>query len=147
LRSPSVGARFLGDAHRRARDADERDRGGDAGAAHAGASDPPVLRRERLFLGQYADHHYSPTLRGRGLVPGVDLDLANLPCTPEGNVDFAQDFFGREAFLKVSVQLNIEAYCLALTKVYTFGPTYRAKNSNTSCHLAEFWVIDGDNVC
>jgi hypothetical protein len=70
------------------------------------------------------------------------LDLANLPCTPEGKVDFAQDFFGREAFLTVSGQLNIEAYCLALTKVYTFGPTFRAENSNTSRHLAEFWMIE-----
>jgi aspartyl/asparaginyl-tRNA synthetase len=52
--------------------------------------------------------------------------------TQEGKVDFAQDFFGREAFLTVSGQLNIEAYCLALTKVYTFGPTFRAENSNTS---------------
>jgi len=50
------------------------------------------------------------------------LDLANLPRTPEGEVDFAQDFFGREAFLTVSGQLNVEACCLALTKVYTFGP-------------------------
>ncbi len=70
------------------------------------------------------------------------LDLANLPRTPEGNVDFAQDFFGREAFLTVSGQLNVEAYCLALTKVYTFGPTFRAENSNTSRHLAEFWMIE-----
>jgi asparaginyl-tRNA synthetase len=70
------------------------------------------------------------------------LDLANLPRTPEGKVDFAQDFFGREAFLTVSGQLNIEAYCLALTKVYTFGPTFRAENSNTSRHLAEFWMIE-----
>ena len=70
------------------------------------------------------------------------LDLANLPCTPQGKVDFAQDFFGREAFLTVSGQLNIEAYCLALTKVYTFGPTFRAENSNTSRHLAEFWMIE-----
>jgi hypothetical protein len=52
-------------------------------------------------------------------------------------VNFAQDFFGREAFLTVSGQLNIEAYCLALTKVYTFGPTFRAENSHTSRHLAE----------
>jgi hypothetical protein len=51
------------------------------------------------------------------------LDLANLPRTPQGKVDFAQDFFGREAFMTVSGQLNVEAYCLALTKVYTFGPT------------------------
>src|SRR6202790_4235845 len=70
------------------------------------------------------------------------LDLANLPKTPEGRVDFAQDFFGREAFLTVSGQLNVEAYCLALSKVYTFGPTFRAENSNTSRHLAEFWMIE-----
>src|SRR5690242_2928442 len=70
------------------------------------------------------------------------LDLANLPRTPEGRVDFAKDFFGREAFLTVSGQLNVEAYCLALTKVYTFGPTFRAENSHTSRHLAEFWMIE-----
>jgi asparaginyl-tRNA synthetase len=70
------------------------------------------------------------------------LDLTDLPRTPEGKVDFAQDFFGREAFLTVSGQLNVEAYCLALTKVYTFGPTFRAENSNTSRHLAEFWMIE-----
>jgi asparaginyl-tRNA synthetase len=70
------------------------------------------------------------------------LDLANLPRTPQGKVDFAKDFFGREAFLTVSGQLNVEAYCLALTKVYTFGPTFRAENSNTSRHLAEFWMIE-----
>ncbi len=70
------------------------------------------------------------------------LDLANLPRTPDGKVDFAKDFFGREAFLTVSGQLNVEAYCLALTKVYTFGPTFRAENSNTSRHLAEFWMIE-----
>src|SRR5258707_13148747 len=70
------------------------------------------------------------------------LDLANLPRTPEGRVDFAKDFFGREAFLTVSGQLNVEAYCLALTKVYTFWPTFRAENSNTSRHLAEFWMIE-----
>jgi asparaginyl-tRNA synthetase len=70
------------------------------------------------------------------------LDLANLPRTAEGKVDFSQDFFGREAFLTVSGQLNVEAYCLALSKVYTFGPTFRAENSNTSRHLAEFWMIE-----
>src|SRR5829696_5031143 len=70
------------------------------------------------------------------------LDLANLPRTPEGKVDFAKDFFGSEAFLTVSGQLNVEAYCLALSKVYTFGPTFRAENSNTSRHLAEFWMIE-----
>ena len=70
------------------------------------------------------------------------LDLVNLPRTPAGQVDFAQDFFGRETFLTVSGQLNVEAYCLALSKVYTFGPTFRAENSNTSRHLAEFWMIE-----
>jgi asparaginyl-tRNA synthetase len=70
------------------------------------------------------------------------LDLANLPRDASGKVDFAQDFFGREAFLTVSGQLNVEAYCLALTNVYTFGPTFRAENSNTSRHLAEFWMIE-----
>jgi len=70
------------------------------------------------------------------------LNLANLPRTPEGKVDYAQDFFGREAFLTVSGQLNVETYCLALSKVYTFGPTFRAENSNTSRHLAEFWMVE-----
>src|SRR4051812_16919063 len=70
------------------------------------------------------------------------LDLANLPRTPDGKVDFAKDFFGHETFLTVSGQLNVEAYCLALSKVYTFGPTFRAENSNTSRHLAEFWMIE-----
>src|ERR1700704_2789192 len=73
---------------------------------------------------------------------GSSLDFANLPRSPDGKVDFSQDFFAREAFLTVSGQLNIEAYCLALTKVYTFGPTFRAENSNTSRHLAEFWMIE-----
>ena len=73
------------------------------------------------------------------------LDLANLnaiPRTAEGKPDFAQDFFGKEAFLTVSGQLNVETYCLALSKVYTFGPTFRAENSNTSRHLAEFWMVE-----
>ncbi|HET7230769.1 MAG TPA: asparagine--tRNA ligase [Longimicrobium sp.] len=70
------------------------------------------------------------------------LDLANLPRTPEGGVDFAQDFFGRSASLTVSGQLNVEAYAMALSRVYTFGPTFRAENSNTSRHLAEFWMIE-----
>ncbi|HEY5896583.1 MAG TPA: asparagine--tRNA ligase [Burkholderiales bacterium] len=69
------------------------------------------------------------------------LDLANIP-RKEGRIDFAQDFFGRETFLTVSGQLNVEAYCLALSKVYTFGPTFRAENSNTSRHLAEFWMVE-----
>ena len=73
------------------------------------------------------------------------LDLANLdaaPRTPDGRLDFSRDFFGREAFLTVSGQLNVETYCLALSKVYTFGPTFRAENSNTTRHLAEFWMVE-----
>jgi len=70
------------------------------------------------------------------------LDVANLPRTGDGKVDFSRDFFGKEAFLTVSGQLNVEAYCLAMSKVYTFGPTFRAENSNTSRHLAEFWMIE-----
>ena len=70
------------------------------------------------------------------------LDLANLPRTPDGKIDFAQDFFGRETRLTVSGQLNVETYCLALSRVYTFGPTFRAENSNTRRHLAEFWMIE-----
>lgn len=70
------------------------------------------------------------------------LDLANLPRDESGAPDFRQDFFGRETFLTVSGQLNVEAYCLALSRVYTFGPTFRAENSNTSRHLAEFWMVE-----
>ena len=70
------------------------------------------------------------------------LDLENLPRTENGAVNFAQDFFGKETNLTVSGQLNVESYCLALSKVYTFGPTFRAENSNTSRHLAEFWMIE-----
>jgi asparaginyl-tRNA synthetase len=70
------------------------------------------------------------------------LDLANLPRTPAGEVDFAQDFFARETHLTVSGQLDVEAYCLAMSRVYTFGPTFRAENSNTARHLAEFWMVE-----
>jgi len=69
------------------------------------------------------------------------LDLANLPIK-EGRVDFSQDFFGDEAFLTVSGQLNVECYAMAMSRVYTFGPTFRAENSNTSRHLSEFWMIE-----
>ncbi len=74
------------------------------------------------------------------------LDLVNPPRTTEGGIDFSQDFFGRETFLTVSGQLNVESYCLALSKVYTFGPTFRAENSNTSRHLAEFWMVEPETA-
>ncbi|NRB23447.1 asparagine--tRNA ligase [Shewanella sp.] len=70
------------------------------------------------------------------------LDMENLPRTDEGKVDYSEDFFGKQAFLTVSGQLNAETYACALSKVYTFGPTFRAENSNTSRHLAEFWMVE-----
>ena len=70
------------------------------------------------------------------------LDMENLPRNDEGKVDYNQDFFGKETFLTVSGQLNVETYCNALSKVYTFGPTFRAENSNTTRHLAEFWMVE-----
>ena len=70
------------------------------------------------------------------------LDLANLPRNDQGSIDFEQDFFGRETLLTVSGQLYVEGYCLALSIVYTCGATFRAENSNTCRHLAEFWMIE-----
>ncbi len=70
------------------------------------------------------------------------LDMENLPRTDKGVIDYNQDFFGKEAFLTVSGQLNLETYACAMSKVYTFGPTFRAENSNTSLHLAEFWMVE-----
>ncbi|QOI99837.1 MAG: asparagine--tRNA ligase [Phycisphaeraceae bacterium] len=76
-----------------------------------------------------------PRVRPEGAKPGEPL-----PATAP--VDFSQDFFGKETHLTVSGQLNVETYCCALSRVYTFGPTFRAENSNTSRHLAEFWMIE-----
>ncbi|WP_428304873.1 asparagine--tRNA ligase [Lacipirellula sp.] len=70
------------------------------------------------------------------------IDPANPPKTADGKVDYAQDFFGKPAYLTVSGQLEGEIYATALGKIYTFGPTFRAENSNTSRHLAEFWMIE-----
>lgn len=70
------------------------------------------------------------------------LDLNKIPKTTEGNIDYKQDFFGREANLTVSGQLEGELAAMALSEIYTFGPTFRAENSNTTRHLAEFWMIE-----
>ncbi len=70
------------------------------------------------------------------------LDLGKLPRNDKGEVDFSQDFFGRPAYLTVSGQLEAEIFACALGKVYTFGPTFRAENSNTTRHLAEFWMVE-----
>ncbi|GAA4233641.1 asparagine--tRNA ligase [Postechiella marina] len=70
------------------------------------------------------------------------LDAKNPPLTEDGKIDYTQDFFGKETNLTVSGQLEAETYAMSLGKVYTFGPTFRAENSNTSRHLAEFWMIE-----
>lgn len=70
------------------------------------------------------------------------LDLGNMPKTEDGGIDFAQDFFGKPTNLTVSGQLNVETYAFAFKNVYTFGPTFRAENSNTTRHAAEFWMIE-----
>lgn len=72
----------------------------------------------------------------------TQLDPKNPPLTEEGKVDYAQDFFGRETNLTVSGQLEGELFAMALSNIYTFGPTFRAENSNTARHLAEFWMIE-----
>ena len=76
----------------------------------------------------------------------TSFDLNNIPKTEEGNVDFSQDFFGKEAHLTVSGQLNVETFAHAFRNVYTFGPTFRAENSNTLKHAAEFWMIEPE-IC
>src|SRR5690554_5917713 len=70
------------------------------------------------------------------------LDPKNIPLDDDGNVNYKEDFFGRKTSLTVSGQLEAETYAMGLGKVYTFGPTFRAENSNTSRHLAEFWMIE-----
>ncbi len=70
------------------------------------------------------------------------LDMENLPKNEDGKTDYAKDFFGKQASLTVSGQLNVETYCMAFRNVYTFGPTFRAENSNTTRHAAEFWMIE-----
>ena len=74
------------------------------------------------------------------------FDLNNVPKTEEGKVDFSKDFFGKPAHLTVSGQLNVETYAFAFRNVYTFGPTFRAENSNTVKHAAEFWMIEPE-IC
>jgi asparaginyl-tRNA synthetase len=72
----------------------------------------------------------------------TSLNLTQIPLTPAGQVDYSQDFFGKPTYLTVSGQLEAEAMALAFSNVYTFGPTFRAENSNTSRHLAEFWMVE-----
>ncbi len=76
------------------------------------------------------------------LLGGMGVPPVPTSSTPPPHPDYSQDFFGKEAYLTVSGQLNVETYACALSKVYTFGPTFRAENSNTARHLAEFWMIE-----
>lgn len=72
----------------------------------------------------------------------TNLDLKQVPLTEDNTVDFSRDFFGKQAYLTVSGQLEAEIMAMAFSNVYTFGPTFRAENSNTSRHLAEFWMVE-----
>ncbi|MDR7992988.1 asparagine--tRNA ligase [Thermosynechococcus sp. TG252] len=99
--------------------------------------------QERGFLWVHTPIITASDCEGAGeLFTVTTLDLAQPPKTPEGNIDFSQDFFGRRAYLTVSGQLEAEIMATAFTNVYTFGPTFRAENSNTSRHLAEFWMVE-----
>ena len=98
---------------------------------------------ERGFLWVHTPIVTASDCEGAGAMFKVStLDLNNPPRTEDGRVDFGKDFFGREAYLTVSGQLSVETYACAMSKVYTFGPTFRAENSNTSRHLSEFWMIE-----
>jgi len=103
--------------------------------------------QERGFLYVHTPIVTASDAEGAGAMFGVTtLDLMNLPRHREGaqagQIDFSQDFFGKPAYLTVSGQLEAEIFALAFTNVYTFGPTFRAENSNTPRHLAEFWMIE-----
>lgn len=102
--------------------------------------------QERGFLYVHTPIISSSDAEGAGAMFQVTtLNLENVPKI-DGKVDYSQDFFGRQAFLTVSGQLNVEAFAQAFTNVYTFGPTFRAENSNTPRHLAEFWMIEPEQA-
>ncbi|HEY9662617.1 MAG TPA: asparagine--tRNA ligase [Allocoleopsis sp.] len=99
--------------------------------------------QERNFLWVHTPLITASDCEGAGeLFTVTNLDLKNVPKTKAGEIDFEQDFFGRRAYLTVSGQLEAEIMAMAFTNVYTFGPTFRAENSNTSRHLAEFWMVE-----
>ncbi|MEO0308283.1 MAG: asparagine--tRNA ligase, partial [Gloeomargarita sp. GMQP_bins_120] len=99
--------------------------------------------QERGFVWVHTPILTASDCEGAGeLFTVTSLPLHQLPRNDQGEIDFGQDFFGRRAYLTVSGQLEAEIMATALTKVYTFGPTFRAENSNTSRHLAEFWMIE-----
>jgi asparaginyl-tRNA synthetase len=99
--------------------------------------------QERGFLWIHTPLITASDCEGAGeLFTVTTLNLKQIPQTKEGEVDYSQDFFGKPAYLTVSGQLEAEIMALSFTNVYTFGPTFRAENSNTSRHLAEFWMIE-----
>ncbi|MBD3880194.1 asparagine--tRNA ligase [Phormidium tenue FACHB-886] len=99
--------------------------------------------QERGFLWAHTPLITASDAEGAGeLFTVTTLDLKQPPLTKEQQIDFSQDFFGKRAYLTVSGQLEAEIMAMAFTNVYTFGPTFRAENSNTSRHLAEFWMIE-----
>jgi asparaginyl-tRNA synthetase len=99
--------------------------------------------QERGFLWVHTPIITASDCEGAGeLFTVTNLNLDKLPQTPSKDIDFSKDFFGRRAYLTVSGQLEAEIMALAFQNVYTFGPTFRAENSNTSRHLAEFWMVE-----
>jgi asparaginyl-tRNA synthetase len=99
--------------------------------------------QERGFMWMHTPIITASDCEGAGEMFAVTgLDLTKVPLTQEGAVDYSQDFFGKPAYLTVSGQLEAEIMAMAFTNVYTFGPTFRAENSNTSRHLAEFWMVE-----
>lgn len=99
--------------------------------------------QERGFLYIHTPIITASDAEGAGEMFGVTtLDLLNLPHTPSGEINYTDDFFGQAVYLTVSGQLEAEVFALAFSNVYTFGPTFRAENSNTPRHLAEFWMVE-----
>jgi len=99
--------------------------------------------QEKGFLWIHSPIITASDCEGAGeLFTVTNLDLNNLPKNDQGKVDYSQDFFGKPAYLTVSGQLQAEVMAMAFQNVYTFGPTFRAENSNTSRHLAEFWMVE-----
>ena len=103
--------------------------------------------QERDFVYVHAPEITGSDAEGAGeMFQVTTLDLANVPKTPDGKVDYSQDFFGKPTNLTVSGQLDVETYAFAFRNVYTFGPTFRAEKSNTQRHAAEFWMIEPE-IC
>ncbi len=103
--------------------------------------------QERDFVYVHAPEITGSDAEGAGeMFQVTTLDLNNLPLTEDGKVDYSKDFFGKPTNLTVSGQLDVETYAFAFRNVYTFGPTFRAENSNTTRHAAEFWMIEPE-IC